>query len=370
MNKNIQKFLVVAVLIIACVLFLKDRGKEEIKPVVEEKKEEVLKPQKEEVSELDTVYQELAEESDMSKPPGASDDAWNFELFKNELRKASNREINFYGKVIDQNGTPIPGVKIKVDISSRSTSMLKVMTTGRDLEKEKLIIYSDQNGLFSVTDKEGSFLRITDFQKEGYLKSKRYGNLGFRYGQIMKGPNTEGFHHPDSNKPVVYTLWKQGETEELIRHRKKIYFKKEEEQSKWVSLYSGNNKDVYIKVENPGKTEDVEKYGWSVKIKVPNGGVLASDETFLYHAPESGYENEIVFGYPANAENWKYSTGRQKYYIKLREGKAYGSYELEILTFSTGNVTIVLDNIIVNPNGSRNLEYDPEKDVTKNYFRR
>lgn len=369
MNKNIQKFLVVAVLIIACVLFLKDRGKEEIKPVVEEKKEEVLKPQKEEVSKLDTVYQELAEESDMPKPPGASDDAWNFELFKNELRKASNRKINFYGKVIDQNGTPIPGVKIKVDISSRSTSMLKVMTTGRDLEKEKLIIYSDQNGLFSVTEKEGSFLRITDFEKEGHLKSKRY-HSGFRYGQIMKGPNTAGFHHPDPNNPVVYTLWKQGETEELIRRRMKVYFKKGEEQSKWLNLYSGNNKDVYIEVENAGKTEDVSKYEWSVKLRVPNGGVLASDETFLYNAPESGYEKEILFGHSENADEWKTDLKRQKYYMKLRGSEAYGSFELRILTSSTGNATIVFDNMIINPNGSRNLEYDPEKDVTKQYVNR
>lgn len=100
---------------------------------------------------------------------------------------AYKRRIVFYGKVVDEQENPVPGVKVVATIQG--------LHGLKDLE-----LSSDAAGLFQIEGERGKDITI-DMDKPGYRRGpKSYGT--FEYAEFY----SERFHQADPNNPVVFVL--------------------------------------------------------------------------------------------------------------------------------------------------------------------
>jgi len=79
-------------------------------------------------------------------------------------------------------------------------------------------------------------------------------------------------------------------------------------------------------------------------------------------APEDGYQSKIVLSYKKENENYA-SKVKKKYYLKSKNGHSYAHLEMDIRPFFNDNVAAIRMIYWLNPNGSRNLQYDPQKRI-------
>ena len=173
---------------------------------------------------------------------------------------------------------------------------------------------------------------------------------GFQYG----GPGDE--YTPDAKKPEIFRLRKKGVEEPLVQDGSLFGFPIDgAEQSI----------DFFKKIRKPGRFEDTDlivsfhrngkdverTLNWSVKFEIPKGGgLIESDEEFMFMAPESGYR--AVY----ELKNLDTPREEKKFYIKLPENQGYARVEMAFMPDYNDSAAIDM-KYFINPT-SRNLEYD------------
>jgi len=111
-----------------------------------------------------------------------------------EVSQTVNRPIEFYGKVVDESGTPLQRASVTADCLVYPEDHL---TTN---------ILTDTRGLFSLNNLTGATLFV-QVSKEGYEEVKGTNQNKFDYYSLP------GFEpsRPDPNSPVTFHLRKNGE---------------------------------------------------------------------------------------------------------------------------------------------------------------
>jgi hypothetical protein len=89
--------------------------------------------------------------------------------------------IEFYGKVVDESGLPIPGVQVQIGRLDASPGNYTRTT-----------VETDAQGLFSLSGVAGKALDIA-LEKEGYYYSRRTNPTSFDYSN----PAADNFHRPN-----------------------------------------------------------------------------------------------------------------------------------------------------------------------------
>lgn len=117
-----------------------------------------------------------------------------------EYAAAFNTPINFWEKVVDENGAPIAGA---LAIMGAADQPLK---TGTPYSK-----VTDANGLFSVTDAKGLSLSVNVYKNGYYQTDRSRGHLSYH------SPSGNKTALPTPNAPATFVLWKMGETMPLVR---------------------------------------------------------------------------------------------------------------------------------------------------------
>jgi len=102
-----------------------------------------------------------------------------------------------------------------------------------------------------------------------------------------------------------------------------------------------------------------DKYDWTVKITVVNGGLIADNSPYPYWAPENGYQSSFETGMRSNSVPWSPEL-KQNFYIKNEQGK-YGRIFIDLFTDATRPDTGIKIQTWFNPSGSQNLEIDLKK---------
>jgi len=104
------------------------------------------------------------------------------------------------------------------------------------------------------------------------------------------------------------------------------------------------------------------KYNWSLSVNIPSGGMQEITDIYPNEAPAEGYESEITFDFPTNIPNWTYSFTRS-FFFKSQNGQFYGRISVNVMANFQPPPTLFDAEIYVNPSGSRNLEFDPSKQI-------
>ncbi len=262
-----------------------------------------------------------------------------------------NQLQDFYGKVVDQHGQPVPGANVtaQVNLSSARGSTQQTQT--------------DANGLFQFTGLRGRSLYVTP-EKPGF--------------QIQgHGLGEKGANEPETSptQRAAYTMWKLRGPEPMIH--KELSCRTLQPDGRVYSVDFVKNQiaegantpaDMTIQIQRPPEIKPREKFDWSFTMAANGGGFIeVTNDAYLNEAPESGYHQRYqMTRYATNVLNYStwpiYRTDRT-FYIKSRGGRVYGHFQIkELEPDYRGKAALRIESYI-NPAGSRNLEFDPAKQV-------
>lgn len=257
-----------------------------------------------------------------------------------ELIRQANVPIDFWGKVVDQEGIPLEGVKITYRIQQPrvpwdTNSIVKTIST-------------DSNGVFHVKNK-GSTFGIEDFEKDGYRSTKGQ-DTSFTYSD-----NSEQYV-PDKNSPKIYTLVREETIQTLISVSRQL-------------LLDWDGKPLYYDLRTgkfgqrgelkiTAKRGAVEgsgqqaRYDWSFEIEVPGGGIVETTRERAFLAPVEGYQTSWRFGFLSSDPEWALRRqGDIFFFLKLPNGN-YGKLQLD-LNSEPGSRLSGRINSFLNPAGGR-----------------
>ena len=250
--------------------------------------------------------------------------------------------INFYGKVVDENGAPVGGAKARfqwTDLSEKGTSEADV-TSGTD-------------GRFALQNRQGKRLTVA-VMKAGYYSSK-HNPIAFEYANPY-----EGLFKPDANNPVCFLLRKYGKAEPLVVVSKTypiakdgVPFEVELNEGKQVGAGKGD-----IRVEcwtNDNNIDAQHHHDWHCRISVLNGGLVEAPDEFAFTAPEQGYRPFDEITMLSSQQDWSYAP-QKRYFVKLPSG-LYAFIQFKMM--AAGDHVFKLESFL-NPSGSRNLEYNKD----------
>ena len=109
-------------------------------------------------------------------------------------------------------------------------------------------------------------------------------------------------------------------------------------------------------------------YEWLVVVSVPDGGVQIGSDC-PSHAPSSGYQPSIEF--QGRLEGRNAPSGPDKWlFVRSRMGMHHARIHLNVAVAPHGGgpPIVYLHEYVLNPSGSRNLEFYSEMDVSEKYY--
>jgi len=271
-----------------------------------------------------------------------------------------NISISFWGKVIDQDDKPLAGVTIKGYVMHDTAAS----PYGYSLNHFDTV--TSEEGGFEITDTSGSGLTIESITKEGYELSKNVKtHFGYR-GYAEK-------FIPDESNPVIFKMWKRKTADVMVTCGTKgsikipsngTFFNLDLVPMKQAD--ADGDLQINVQADTSNVKQGNQKYNWNVTINTVNGGLIESNDEFLYLAPENGctpmWSADMAF------DHLDWSTQISKsFYLQIRGGKYYARMNLELMTDyrpSPHGTALLRITCWLNPTGSRNLEYDSRKTIT------
>jgi hypothetical protein len=261
-----------------------------------------------------------------------------------QLRNPVNILLNFYGKVVDQEGKPVVGAKVNLEAQAN------YFDENRS-EQKPFTFQTDKNGDFNLIGAYGAIVTVSSIEKDGFELSKK---VDRHYSYTLPAD-----FHPDPQNPVIFKMWKQRGKEPLVG-------------SAWhgkvacdgtpvdFDLYHGwRNTEGSLQItctRTPLNFEMTSRqpFDYKVEIAVSGGGIQPTGDEFTYLAPEGGYSPSVTIERKAGDPKWGGGL-RQEFYIKTAKGE-YGRLSVEWDSGHRPSPTPFKWDCSINPSGSRNLE--------------
>jgi hypothetical protein len=257
----------------------------------------------------------------------------------------SRASMDIYGKVVDQNGEPVTGAKVRGSVNVAGDFIEHYTKT-------------DGEGRFSFLGLQGETLYILP-EKEGY-----------DYNSNLPSDRPKDYL-PDRNKPLVFTMWRLHGPEPMT-HADIESSVSRHGTTRTFSLLTGK-RDIsgglaVQLVREPVEiaAKDLRKpFNWSLTLAITNGGLLGyANQPYPYEAPSEGYQTIITINFPTNMIGWQ-SWFKHDYYFNDQNGQIYGRMTIEVHAGAPTPEAYFKISDYANPAGSRNLEYDPKKQIQK-----
>ncbi len=262
----------------------------------------------------------------------------------------NHKDIEFYGKVIDQYGNPLPDVKVTASV---------IYNSGEKSGVQEARTTTDAEGVFSFTGMKG---RTFDchLEKMGYQTMPE--RDAFDYTELVPA---EKRHHPDPRNPVVLKMWKLQGTEPLVHFERKYFPLPTDGTPVQIDLSTGKQVatggDLVLALNHvvlPRGALPEPQFDWRARAEVAGGGLIESNQRLMYRAPEAGYAPALTIDMPAAKPDWANSINRS-YYVRTR-GNLFGRVEVYLNANQRGyDPSYVMLQWWLNPKpGSHNLEVD------------
>ena len=296
----------------------------------------------------------------------------------NDYFNSMDGTVRFYGRVLDQNGQPVDGARITASLARHKGNFLLWIANPANnekdynpIEQESAVVSTDSAGDFAITDRKGFRLDIQSIAKDGSLDlvagESMYGlkRSTYRYGK-ERDPDVSNIQ-PDN--PVIFRLLKKGAIEPSISQAIKLQLLPESvTRLNVVSGHSVTTDQYDLEIRLTGKTTVVnatKRFGdWMLSLEAKSGGFLMTADDSTFEAPETGYLPALQFE-AAKPEDllWSRSGKKKRVFFRGRNGQvtALLSVQFDVHPWEGGRLRI---ETLVNTTGSRNLEPDPEKQIT------
>jgi hypothetical protein len=261
------------------------------------------------------------------------------------MQVANAQRIVFYGQIVDQNGQPVGGVKVE----GSTLLVLGADHSGGNYYQTS----SDSEGRFSFLDAHGNGLGFK-FEKPGYE---------YNYRQ-PQGWTAE--YKPDPNAPVVFTLWKLAGAEPMVHWQLNRIGLTVDGTANNFDLLAGQRArpgDIVVQfARTPLNIEQGKPFNWVLTLQIPTGGFAEITGPYPNEAPANGYKPTITITMPASAKNWTPSFDHS-YYFTARNGQVFGRMTVHLVGDYLTPPTHFELEVYANPSKSRNLEFDPAKQI-------
>lgn len=275
------------------------------------------------------------------------------ELMREALSLLNHKDIEFYGKVVDQSGAPVAGADVNGQV---------IYNSGVASGVSKPETVTDASGLFSFKGLKG---RTLDFNivKAGYEFMPE--GDAFDYTELVPD---ERRHHPNARNPVLLKMWKLQGAEPLIFVDGKSFYFMQGEPEVRIDLTTGKRVEsggdlvITMKHEDWPPNSVWHPYDWSATVRAMDGGLIETNQRVMNLAPEDGYVAEIVFSEKAVQRPFV-GGAMVNLYVKSR-GNIFSKVKLELHPQPGQPTSSINIRSWLNPkDGSRNLEFDATKRV-------
>ena len=262
----------------------------------------------------------------------------------NKLSLNDKSPMDAYGKVVDQSGKPVAGAAVQ-----------------GFLEFEERLVKDEKHN--TTTDAEGRFCFIGLHGKGlGILPEKKGYEYNIRYA--TKRPQN---YLPDPTNPLIFTMWKLKGSESLAHYDVESSIPRDGTTNNFNLLtgkkdVSGGLMAQLLRDPLEIAPENLRKpFSWSLTLTITNGGLLEYfNQPYPYEAPGEGYQKVVTLNFPTNMVDWQ-SWAKRNYYFN--DGRVYGRMTIEVHAGAPTPEAFFEINAFANPNGSRNLEFDPQKQI-------
>jgi hypothetical protein len=270
------------------------------------------------------------------------------------LAATSQQPITFYGKVVDQFGNPVVAANIRGNV--------EISRKWMEQKWEEHYTTTDRGGQFQFSGLHGQNFVVSP-QKDGY--EYKSNNVAFAYSALT--PEKER-HRPDPAAPVVFRMWKQQGAEPLISGEK-FFGIKADGTPFTIDLVKGQKTegrggdgDLIVAISQPPQIVTGQRFDWSFNVEAIGGGLVEAPEPqYLNEAPAEGYQSGISQELRGANREWS-EVVRKTFFLKSRNGNQFARVIAEVHANYQGAAVFSL-RYLVNPSGSRNLEYDPTKRI-------
>lgn len=232
------------------------------------------------------------------------------------------KNVDFYGRVIDQDNNPVAGVLINYDLGG------VYLAPGSGSAS----ITTDEKGEFNIDEGKGLTLHFRKMNKPGYQ---------YKSSKIVDGSeslvyslNNSLWDKTSQENPFIFTLWRLDRYPEVRRGEKDIYSKLDELShtldfadfiKKTQALKGLQEGDLQITVD---KTKPEEN--GVVKISAINGGLQETDDLYPFRAPETGYLPSVQYELVYVPRFKDFEQFFKKFYFTSRNGEVYGYIEIDV----------------------------------------
>lgn len=260
--------------------------------------------------------------------------------------------IEFYGKVVTEDGQPIEGVTVEYGMT---------VIGGYDTRT----VQSDADGLFELTGAKGKTLRVT-LEKEGYDWFKTRTQKRFEFAE----PYDPEFHTANLEEPLIYYMRERPEAEPLHAYRGKKHEVFASSNGTFYDYLTGRFSQssrgtsairLTAEVDTPEPNQHIG-YDWSLTLEAEGLEFTSSDSVVTSIAPDQEYVKTLVVGSSSQDEtNWS-SLRNKTIFFRTEEGN-FGRLRLIAgVRPETGKVNVRIDSYF-NPNASPVLVFDSRKRI-------
>jgi hypothetical protein len=259
-----------------------------------------------------------------------------------------NYPINFWGKVVDENGRPLAGATVKVILYDDPCGGYS------GLDPTKIKTMSDTKGDFSILEKLAAGISVNASLSgyKPYYDPKTRENRSRVLMAYSDKRSDQKIKYSTKTEPTVLILQKKDQPSDLI-HIEKI---RQEISPKGVNLnVLLKKKDHAIEVNlrcssSVPQPFKYEKYDWEAEVEIKGGGIQEIKDITSQVAPESGYVQAFKLKMPAKTLKWSRESpsSRRNFWIKLDKG----SYARAQIKFVTGRKHLVYVETWINTDGN------------------
>lgn len=143
----------------------------------------------------------ITDEENQFRPEGWGDKQWGYFVFAHRMGLADNGNVEFYGKIVDQDGEPLSNVEVMAVIHYHEPDIQSIIEKNNDRREKEVLLRTDLRGEFSVMNQIGSSLVLKSFSKDGYLIK---GRKWYQFGFAPNGPSPP--YNADRTKPMIFTM--------------------------------------------------------------------------------------------------------------------------------------------------------------------
>lgn len=247
-----------------------------------------------------------------------------------KVQDLRTKRLDITGRILDQNGEPVSDADIHAIVryyplipnSDFSRSSRDTSTT------------SDANGFFVFGNVEGVSFTIKRISKDGYLFVKD-GNKLFMLSNMRKMKLAK---LSDNKTPMIYKAWKLSNYEGVNYKTMRFYVEPDGHTHtidlNKQSVEKGKKVDgIYLTAYREYKPPpNYTHTPWYIKLAIPNGGIIETNDEFSYLAPVSGYEHEWEFSVSGTDDDWKYELSNINLYF-VTGNNTYGIINLTVRPF-------------------------------------